>query len=97
MDKDLLAIGSIINTTQSEKLLMIIGYGYKNDETKDIYDYITVTFPIGLINKEVVLVNKMDIKDILFIGYQTPQSIKEREKINQILEDIKKSSNKENE
>lgn len=77
MKNDVLPIGSVI--TVDEKDLMICSY-LKNDaliEGKH-FDYICCLYPIGL-TKDVILVNKENIKRIKFIGYQSPDFIKLKE------------------
>ena len=89
---DLLPIGSVVKTDKI-KPLMIIGYYPSMPIEKEFYDYICCTPKIGIITPNSKLkkdqgyycINHEDIKDILFLGYQT----KEYDVYNKMLKEIK--------
>lgn len=89
MKNQLLPLGSIVKVKKSENIYMIMGYGFKNEADGKYYDYAASIFPIGLDVKEIDMFNKEDVQTMLFIGYQTKESIKYRDIMNEYYEDIK--------
>lgn len=74
MDK-LLPIGSVLTLKGGNTELIIVGYFPMEKETKKVFDYIAAVYPIGYRNENMILFNREDIDDLLFIGYQTRDSI----------------------
>ena len=65
---DLLPIGSVIITKDSDKKVVIVGTRLKNDDGK-YYDYGCVEYPYGFTKeKSFIYVNKEDIKGLCFLG-----------------------------
>ncbi len=88
MMKGLLPLGSIV-VLKNGSTLMIDGYGMSNSVDEKVYDYSGVIFPIGLDVKELQLFNKNDIKNVVFMGYQTSKSIQYRKYMDQYVTDVK--------
>ena len=88
MMKGLLPLGSI-EVSKNGPTLMIDGYGMSNSVDEKVYDYSGVIFPIGLDVKELQLFNKNDIKNVVFMGYQTSKSIQYRKYMDQYVTDVK--------
>ncbi len=89
--KELLPVGSVIRLKKGTKNLIIIGIKPRELTTGETYDYLTVPYPEGYINKETVFYamhNKID--EVIFKGY----SNKEREDFISKLEDYYKNNTK---
>ena len=67
---ELLPIGSIVLTSQTLKKIIIIGFLPKKETI--VYDYVGVVLDN---NKEKVFFNHDNISNIIFVGYQTRESI----------------------
>ena len=74
MKNKLLSLGSVVTTGNDNTMIMIDGYAIKNDIDGKIYDYTGVVFPIGTDLKELKLFNRSDVRDVLFVGFQTKGS-----------------------
>ena len=85
MLKELLPIGSVVLLKDGTKKLMIIGIKpMRENEEKEVYDYIGVLYPEGYLSNEYnFLFNHNDINDVVFKGYNNP----EREVFIDILEE----------
>lgn len=87
----LLPLGSVVRLKKGTALLIIQGY-MPNDlrNNNKIYDYEGNIFPTGRQGENVILFNVEDIDEVLFVGYQTDASIKYRETISKVRENLKK-------
>ncbi len=75
-----LPLGSIIVLKDSNKKLMITGYGMVSNNV--VYDYASCTYPSGYaVLDETNLFNHDDIDNVLFIGYRTLEQERYNEKI----------------
>lgn len=80
-----LPIGSVIVLKKSNESIMIVGYGVRVEKEKTTYDYAGCYMPVGCTDpKSAVYFNQTDIKTILFIGYQSHQSIMVQNKLAEI-------------
>lgn len=88
MFKELLPIGSVVLLKEGTKKLMIIGIKpMKDNEEKEIYDYMGVLYPEGYLSSEYnFLFNHEDINDVIFKGYDNP----ERQVFVEVLEEAYK-------
>ena len=94
MDKELkvvtfLPIGSIVTVGKSDKKLMITGFciSPKNNEKKEVFDYIACFWPEGIIDTDKnLLFNHNDIREVLAEGYSDEEEFQFKRKLNpQIL------------
>ena len=82
MSKDvdlLLPLGSVVRLKEGKTLLIIQGY-VPNDLSKtDVYyDYEGDIFPTGRQGEQVYMFNDENIDEVMFVGYQTNDSLKYR-------------------
>ncbi|MBR4618626.1 MAG: DUF4176 domain-containing protein [Bacilli bacterium] len=97
MKENYLPLGSVIKLKNSNKSLMIIGYGLctKNKDDKKYYDYSVCTWPEGTIELDkMILCNQEDIETVIFEGYKNEESNKWIETITPALNNLK--NNKKN-
>lgn len=86
--KDLLPIGSIVLLENGEKRLMINGImqSEANGAGKE-YDYLGVLYPEGHIGDQFqYLFNHVDIKEIVFRGFEDSERSEFMEKLSKIYE-----------
>lgn len=71
-----LAIGSVVTLMGIQKKAMIIGYQPQHrEDPSDKKDYIGVLFPEGFLDSEsFLLFDHTDIIDVVFNGYENPES-----------------------
>ena len=81
MLKKSLPIGSVVIIDNVE--MMIVGYSAKTQDGKK-YDYMGFLYPVGRLSEEVYLFNKVDIKKIIFIGYQGLNYFKFKDELEKI-------------
>ena len=83
MKKDYLPIGSVVLLKNGKKRVMVCGYYVKtNLETDEVYDYVGVLYPEGLVSStENIVFNHEQIDKVFFIGYQDKEESKFRKKI----------------
>lgn len=69
---EFLSIGTIVKTSNSENLLMIIGYSmYKYSNGIEKYDYSVCDYPIGILfSNSIKGINHTDIEKIIYEGYR---------------------------
>ena len=67
-----LPIGSVVRLKDTpDQLFMIFGWLQKSTNLEDIYDYIAVLYPEGLVNKAFCFYfNETDIEEVLFTGFR---------------------------
>jgi len=97
MKENYLPLGSVIKLKNSNKSLMIIGYGLctKNKKGKTYYDYCVCIWPEGTIELDkMILCNQEDIESVIFEGYKNDESNKWIETITPALNNLK--NNKKN-
>ena len=87
----LLPIGSVVLLKESEKRLMIIGFCQaKPEDTSVVYDYCGCLFPEGYMNAEhLYLFNEDQIETIYSIGYMDEEQFAVRDKISEIMMEIR--------
>jgi len=84
IEEKYLPIGTVIEVDNSDLRLIIVGYGAKDSETGERFDYIGYPFPNGFVSvKATALFNKDRIGKILCNGYKD-------ESYNKMLETAKK-------
>ncbi len=77
MNKDLLPIGSIVKIRFSKMEFMIFGYYIKDKESEEVYDYVAITYPWGLLNLNDMAVFDRDlVKKVIHMGYVNEEEIK---------------------
>lgn len=71
-----LPIGSVFKQKKKRAVpLMVIGYFPIDSNTEELYDYLAVIYPQGLISPtSVLLINQEEIGEILFEGYSDDES-----------------------
>ncbi|MFV0394024.1 MAG: DUF4176 domain-containing protein [Coprobacillaceae bacterium] len=72
MEKDVLPIGTIVYVKEGLKKVMIIGrcLTKEKDNVQYYFDYTACLYPEGLTGEEVLFINKEDISNIVFKGYE---------------------------
>ena len=67
-----LPIGSVVKLKDTpDQLFMIFGWLQKSAVKEEIYDYIAVLYPEGLVNMVLCFYfNEADIEEVLFKGFQ---------------------------
>jgi len=76
-----LPIGTIVTVRKSDKPLMIAGFciAPKNNEGKEVFDYIACFWPEGIIDTDKnLLFNHSDIREILFMGCAEEKEFKKQ-------------------
>lgn len=86
--KEYLPIGSVVEVNDIEKKLMIVGFSQViQDDTLQMYDYVTVIYPLGVFSeKSFYFINSEDIKEVIFTGYDD----EERQEFLTIVEESEK-------
>ena len=85
----LLPLGSVLRLKKGTVLLIIQGYMPNDLNHPDkIYDYEGSIFPTGRQGQLVYMFNEDDIDEVMFIGYQTDESIKYRTTISKVRDYI---------
>ncbi len=92
MENNFLPIGSIITLKKTKKKVMIIGFLCKEqDKDSNLYDYIGCAYPEGVISSDInLLFNNDDIDSIICDGYIDNEEKLFKEKLNKLIETIKK-------
>ena len=94
MSKDtelLLPLGSVVRLKNGKELMMIQGFVPNDLRKKDTYyDYEGNIFVTGRQGDIVYMFNEEDIAEVLFIGYQTPESIEFRRKVTKVRNNLRK-------
>jgi len=69
MYKELLPLGSVVDVKESEESLLICGRVMARANDEKVYDYVGVSYPVGLSDPtEMLFFNDEDIDNIDFIG-----------------------------
>ncbi len=91
MWNDLLPIGSVVLLNDSEKRVMIMGFCQaKPEDTTKVYDYCGCLYPEGYMDSEhIYLFNHEQINQIYSVGYMEEEQFAFREKITEILLNLK--------
>lgn len=67
--KKLLPVGTIVQMKKENSVLMMI-LGFYPQNQQQIYDYVAVIYPQGIVNDEAFfLINHDEIKKVVFMGY----------------------------
>lgn len=90
MNDKLLAIGTIVKLKRLEAFrMMILGYYPIDEDTQQMYEYLAVIYPQGILNDEsLFLIHSSDIEEIIFQGYSDEESELLREIIPATLQQI---------
>lgn len=76
INKDLLPIGTIVKVRFSKMDFMIFGYYIKDNAKDDVYDYVALTYPWGLLNLNDMAVFDRDlVKKVVHMGYVNKEEI----------------------
>lgn len=88
LEKDFLPVGSVVSIRFNPNKFMIMGFCTIDGNTKKVYDYSAVLYPVGLVSlDDVVMFNRDVVKKIHHLGY-----INEEEKeLKKTLEDAIKN------
>lgn len=89
MKDNLLPLGSVVTLGKSPTAIMIDGYGMKNANDEKMYDYSGAVFPMGLNTEDIRIFNREEIRDVLFIGYQSNYSQKYLKVVDKFIKNIK--------
>ena len=81
MEDKLLPIGTIVQLNGGTKKVMINGYYSKTDKSNKIYTYNGCIFPEGFMDNIFCLFDKSDIKEIVYLGYESKELDEYREKM----------------
>ncbi len=93
--KEYLPVGSVVLLNKGTKPVVIIGYKVSSQdkkivkdnlelETDKVFDYCALLYPEGILSSEMMLMfNQEDIKEVLFKGYETEESKRLSDYINQ--------------
>lgn len=85
---NLLPIGSVVLTKDTNKKVVIVGYA-GNGKKEKIYDYIALPYPEGFIKPDLILLfNHTNITNIIYKGLETQESV-------EVLNDVKNIIEKE--
>ena len=88
--KDILPVGSVVSIRFSKEKYMIIGFCTIDEETKKIYDYSAVRYPIGFESlNNINMFNKEVIKKIYHFGFFNDEHKEYEKKIKEALENKK--------
>ena len=91
--KQLLPLGTIVKVNLGQKsaaYLMIAGYYPKNNETGEVYDYLTVMYPFGMCYKESVqMIKASSIMQIEAMGYMDETAEKFTKELPQLLAEVR--------
>ena len=86
----LLPLGSVVKLKDGIAMFIIQGYLPNDLKNPDkYYDYEANLFPIGREADKTYLFNEEDIDEVMFIGYQTKNSIEYRELIEKVKNNLK--------
>ncbi len=87
MKKEYLPIGSVVLLKGATKRIMVTGF-YVKDENNNVYDYMGVLYPEGVIdsNKN-LLFNHEQIDKVFFIGFIDIEEQEFKSKLNKIIEE----------
>ena len=71
-----LPLGTVCLLKGGERYIVVMGYlGVDNIESNDIYDYIGVAWPVGIISSDVnFMFNHDQIEKVIFRGYEDDES-----------------------
>ena len=94
MWNELLPIGSVVLLKNSEKRITVMGFCQaKPDDTDTVYDYCGCLYPEGYIDAEhVYLFNHEQVEKVYSLGYMDEEQFAFREKIMDILFQMKGSA-----
>ncbi|PAD36249.1 DUF4176 domain-containing protein [Terribacillus saccharophilus] len=86
--ENLIPIGSVVKLKGAEKPVMIHGYEQQEYGSEKLYDYISVPYPEGHIRPDYsIFFNRVDIEEVLHVGYVTPEDEKLREEADSRLKE----------
>ncbi len=89
MKNQLLPIGSIVTIGKDNTMIMINGYGMINNNNREFYDYSGAVYPIGFNAQDVKLFNREDVKDVIFVGYQSKSFKTYREWVDEFINNVR--------
>lgn len=96
LENDFLPVGSIVSLRFNRNKFMIMGYGTIDGETKEVYDYVAVQYPVGLISLDnVVMVNRPFVKKIYHTGYVSEEYNNFSKAVKEAMEKRKNTPEKE--
>ena len=92
----LLPIGSVVLLNESEKRVMIVGFGQKSDQNPEkLWDYVGVLFPEGyMFADKLFLFDNDQIKQIYALGYQDIEQLSFKSKIDVAIEQLRTQEHK---
>ncbi|MGM0807409.1 MAG: DUF4176 domain-containing protein [Bacillota bacterium] len=89
----LLPIGTVVKVKDFKKLLMIYGRNQIQTKTNTLFDYIAVPYPEGNISEQFnVFFNRNMIDDVIYHGYESPQEVDMREKVELEIKKLKRNN-----
>jgi hypothetical protein len=89
----LLPIGTVVKVKDFKKLLMIYGRNQIQTKTNNLFDYIAVPYPEGNISEQFnVFINRNRIEEVVYQGFESPQEVAMREKVELEIEKLKRNN-----
>ena len=86
----LLPLGSVVRLKGGKELMIIQSFVPNDLRTKDTYyDYEGNIFITGRQGDTTYMFNEEDIDEVVFIGYQTPESIKYRRTVTKVRNNLR--------
>lgn len=97
MWNDLLPVGSVVLLKNSEKRVTVMGFCQaKPEDTDTVYDYCGCLYPEGYMDSDhIYLFNHEQIDQIYSVGYMDEEQFAFREKVTEILLNLKAKDREE--
>ena len=88
---DFLSIGSVfMQKTENSFPLMVVGYYPVHPDTEEMFDYLVVLYPQGVLNyNSLLMINHSEIGKVLYEGFKDDDTEKLKKYLNMIEETIK--------
>ena len=82
----LLSLGAVVKLKDMDGKVMIIGYYPEDDISEEIYQYLTVSYPLGFHPEtKLIMIDREMIEEVLFEGYENDLSQKYKEAISIVM------------
>jgi hypothetical protein len=89
-NNELLPVGSLVKIRFSKEKYMIMGYYVNDQEKKENYEYVAVTYPLGLLTlNDVAGFDGNMIKQVIHKGYETEESKSFLKELKEEVEELK--------
>lgn len=87
-----LPLGSIVRLKGGKVSLMVVGFAPLEPGTDDVFDYLGVMWPMGVMSSDRnLLFNRDQIDEVIFEGFSNDKEVEFRTKLEEAVANIKSS------